>query len=194
MITKDIVQDRILKTLFDEPTLVLALKEKYVTDEIWKFCIEREPSLFKQIKNPSEDVCNFAVETDGYNLKYIRSKFQYIKITEKMVYVAVNNCPKAILFVPPKLVTNGLKELAFDKDPSLMVNFDDIRPEYINRKVEEDSRYLRYIPNADEEMICNALIKDPNLIVYYSNPTEKMKKTLEQYHPAVYELYSQFRS
>lgn len=190
-ITKDDVQDRLLKILYEEPCLVLALKEKYVTDEIWKICIEREPSLFKQMKHPSEDVCYYAVGIDGYNLKYVRSKFNYVKMTDKLIYMAVTSCPKSILFVPEKMISTGLKEMAFDRDPALMLNYDDVRPEYIKRKVEEDSRFLKYLPNADEDLVCEALIKDPNLIVYYSEPTEKMKQILETYHPAVYALYSQ---
>jgi len=193
MINKDIVQDRVLKLLYEEPSLVLALKEKYVTDEIWKFCIEREPALFEQMKHPSIELCNYAVSVDGYNLKYIRSTFNYIKITEKMVYVAVNNCASAILFVPPKLLSTGLKELAFDKDPSLMINYDDIRPEYIRKKLDEDPAYLKYIRNADENLICDVLIRNPNMIVYFDTLTPKMTTVLKEYHPNVFELYSKFK-
>ena len=40
------IRSKILNAIMDDPEIITFLKEKYVDDEIWKFCIEREPSLF----------------------------------------------------------------------------------------------------------------------------------------------------
>jgi hypothetical protein len=187
---KDIIQDRLMRVLYNEPGLVTCLKDRYVTDEIWMFCIEREPSVFEEMKHPDESICNFAVKIDGNNLKYIKENFTYIPITEHMVYDAVNSCPKAILYVPEEMLKNntGLKEMAFDKDPALMMYFEDIRPEYIKRKVLENPSYLKYIQNPDEELVCEALKRNPNICVYFDNFTPRMLETLKEYHPGVYEF------
>lgn len=188
----DNIRDRILKTLYNDPILITCLKEKYVSDELWMYCIEREPSVFAEMKHPNEKICNFAVEVDGNNLKVIRDKFDYIPITERMCYIAVKNCPKAILYVPPRILDGNyaLQEMAFDKDPSLMAYFEDVRPEYIKKKVLENPSYLKYINNPDEDLVCEVLMKYPNTVVYFENLTQRMIETLKCYHPDVYELHS----
>ena len=128
-------KNKILNAIINDPEIVVLLKEKYVDEEIWKYCIEREPSLFKKMKHPSESLCMFACEVDGSNLRYIRNKFNYIPITHIMAVTAVKSNPKAILFVPNKLLDDSLKEMAFDADPSMMLYFDDIRPEYIEKLI-----------------------------------------------------------
>ena len=93
------IKTKILNAIMEDPEIVLILKEKYVDEDIWKYCIEREPSLFKKMKHPSESLCMFACEVDGSNLKWIKNKFSYIRITDVMAYTAVKSNPKAILYV-----------------------------------------------------------------------------------------------
>jgi len=192
MMVNENIRDRVLRALYNDPTLITCMKEKYINDDLWRYCIEREPSVFAEMKHPSKELCEFAVEVDGNNLKIIREKFDDIPITERMCYVAVKNCPRAILYVPPRILKGNyaLQEMAFDQDPSLMVYFDDIRPEYIEKKVKENPTYLKYISNPDEDLVCEMLIKHPNICVYFDKLTPRMVETLRTYHPDVYELYS----
>lgn len=187
------INDRIYNILYDEPRLVIALKERYLSDDIWKFCIEREPSIFKEMKHPSQAVAEFAVDADGDNLQYLMSKFTHIKITESMVYKAIRSCPKALLYAPVYYRTNELKEYAFDKDPSLMMYFDsiEIRPEYKEKVLLQNPANIRYINNPDEDTVCELLKTTPNICVYLKDMTPKMWKILDEYHPAIYQLYSQ---
>ena len=191
MLTHDeeIIRGRLLKILVEDPTMILVLKNKYITDDLWKFCIEREPSLFKEMKEPSEEMCEFALQVDGSNLKYIRKKFKYIKITKKMAYIAISTCPKAILYVPEKILDDGLKEIAFDKDPSLMKEFKNIRPEFINKKVRENPSNIKFINNPNEDIVCEALIAEPNVCVYFEKLSSKMIGVLKHHHPNFLELY-----
>ena len=186
---EEIIRNRLLKVLVEDPTMILVLKNKYITDDLWKFCIEREPSLFQEMKNPSEEMCEFALHADGSNLKYIRKNFPYIKITKKMAYISILSCPKAILYVPDKILDEGLKEMAFEKDPSLMKEFKYIRPDYINKKIIENPANIKYINNPDEDLVCNALIIEPNVCVYFEKLTPRMISTLQQYHPQFLDLY-----
>lgn len=180
---------KILNAIVNDPEIVILLKEKYVNDEIWKFCIEREPSLFKNMKHPSEALCMYACEIDGGNLKYIRNKFKYVNITDIMVMTALKSNPKAILYVPKKMLNDSLKEYAFDQDPSLMAYFDDIRYEYIEQKIEENPFVLQYIKYPSETLVCNAIKKSPNICSYINNMTDRMLMTLREYHPDYYALY-----
>jgi hypothetical protein len=185
----DRVRTKILNAIMEDPEIVLVLKEKYVDENIWKFCIEREPELFKKMKHPSEGICMYACSVDGSNLKYIKNKFHYIKITDIMCFTAVKSNPKAILSVPDELLNDELKEMAFDEDPSLMAYFDDVRNEYVEKLLKEKPYAIRYVRNLDEEMICNAIKESPDICPYLSKVTENMAKTLETFHPAYYALY-----
>ena len=186
---------KILNAIMDDPEIITLFKEKYVDDEIWKFCIEREPSLFKKMRHPSEQVCMFACEIDGSNLKYVKNKFSYITITNVMVLTAVKSNPKAILYVPKKFMTYELVESAFDRDPSLMKEFKNIRIEYLKKIMSERPDSIRYINpkhfhDAEfEDIICNTIITNPGICVYINNMTDKMLITLEEYHPNYFNLY-----
>lgn len=183
------VRNKILNMIMEDPEVVTLLKEKYVDEEIWKFCIEREPSLFKKMKHPSESVCMFACEIDGANLRQIVNKFSYIPITSTMVYVSVRSNPKAILYTPKKFLNDSLKEMAFDRDPSLMAYFDDIRKEYLETLIEEKPSAIQYVPHVSESLVCEIIKKNPNICVYINTMTDRMMETLKEYHPQYFALY-----
>ena len=168
--------------------MILLLKNKYITDDVWEFCIEREPSLFKYMENPSLQVCYFALDQDGHNLKYIKNKFTEIKINRKMAYIAIRNCPKAIFYVPKTLLDDELKELAFEQDPTLMESFDNVRPEFVEGLLLRNPSYIKFIKNPDEALVCKLLKDYPNIIVYFSTITNRMRETLEMYHPEILNL------
>lgn len=182
-------RQKILNAIVSEPEIVLLLKEKYIDEEIWKFCIEREPSLFKKMKHPSPSLCMFACEIDGANLKTIKNKFTYVPITDTMVLTAVKSNPKALKIAPKKFITTELKEIAFDGDPSLMEDYSDIRPKYLEKLIEERPSALRYVKEPDEAIICEGIKKNPNICTYLQCITPKMLNTLEDYHPQYFQLF-----
>lgn len=184
------VKNKILRAIMEDPEIVTLLKEKYVDDEIWKYCIEREPSLFRKMKHPSYNICMHACEVDGSNLRYIKNKFSYINITDMMVYTAVKSNPKSIIYVPKKLLSDDLKEMAFDKDPSLMQYFDSIRNEYLEKIILEKPSAIQYVQFPNEELICKAILNDPNVCVYIDKLTQKMLNVLKEHYPEYYTLYS----
>ena len=183
------VKTKILSAIMEDPEIILLLKEKYVDEEIWKFCIERDPNIFKKMKHPSEEICRFACEIDGSNLKHIRNRFRYIPITMTLCFAAVKSNPKAILYVPSKLLNDELKEIAFDGDPSLMRYFDNVRKSYIERLLGDRPSAIRYVVNPDEDIICNTIKKSPDICPYLNSMTQKMVETLRDYHPAYFNLY-----
>ncbi len=186
------VKYKLLNLLVDNPSFVLLLKNKYIDDDIWQFCIEREPGLFKHMKNPSIAICEFALEVDGYNLKYIAKKFKHIEITRKMVYIALRNCPKAIDYVPEDILDVGLRELAFDNDPSLMKDYDfkDLRYDYVSSMINKNPAYIKYINNPPDELIVSAIKQDSNVCVYFEKLSPYVINVVNELYPNLLELYS----
>lgn len=183
------VKTKILNAIMEDPEIVLLLKEKYVDDEIWKFCIEQDPSLFRRMKHPSDAICMFACSVDGSNLKYIKNKFRHVLITGTMCLVAVKSNPKAILYVPKAFMNSELKRIAFQEDPSTMKYFDEISEEFLEKLIIEKPYAIQYVNHPDEEIICNAIKETPNICPYLNKMTPRMVETLKQHHPEYYSLY-----
>ncbi len=179
---------KIYEMLNLDPANILLLKNKYVTEDLWRFCIEKEPRLFKKVKNPSLELCISAIEADGSNLKVIKKKFPRIKITKQMAYIAISNCPRVILDVPDDIIDDGLKEYAFDRDPTLLSAFSDVRNSYIEKKLAENPSFIRYIYEPSESQICEMIKINPNVCLYFGKLTDAMKNTIKTYYPHMVDL------
>lgn len=183
------IKTKILNAIMEDPEIVLIMKERYIDEDIWKFCIEREPSLFKKMKHPSESLCMFACEVDGSNLRYIKNKFTYIQITNVMVYTAVRSNPKAILYAPKKFINEGLMEMAFMNDPSLMAYFDNISDDCVMRIIEEKPYAIQYVKHPSDDIICDMIRKSPEICVYLNDISDNALTVLEDLYPNYFSLY-----
>lgn len=189
MISNSSAKTKILRAIMSDPEIVLLLKEKYVDDEIWKFCIERDPNLFKKMKHPNDEVCMYACNVDGSNLKHIKNKFRHIKITDTMCLTAIRSNPRAILYVPKSLMNNELKEIACSEDPSLMIHFDDLREEFIEKLIREKPYAVKYVRKINESFICEMIKSTPTICTYFDKMTPKMIDIFREYHPNYFYLY-----
>ena len=188
----DPIRERtILKLLSDDPSCILLLRSKCTTDNMWKVVIQLEPSLFQYMKDPSNEMCLYALKEDGSNLQYV-VKNPSVKLTSEMIYTAVNNYPAAIFDVPAEMRDNAIKEFAFDRDPTLMKNFKNVRKEYINRKIREDPSFIRFLNDPDEDLVCKAIENDPNYCVYVKKFTPRIKKLIETLYPDIIPLIPNF--
>lgn len=187
----EIMKYKLLQLLIENPEYVLLIKNKYIDEDVWRICIENEPSLFRHMKNPSIDICEFALSVDGYNLRYIEEYFDDIEITPKMAYIAVKNCPNAIFYVPPSIIDDGLKEIAFDANPALMkeFKFKDLRYEYVRKLIADNPQYIRYINNPPDELVMMSIEKNPNVYVYIDKPSLIVQERFKSLYPEVAELY-----
>ena len=181
----------ILKLLSDDPACILLLRSKCTTDNMWKVVIQLEPSLFQYMKDPSDEMCLFALKEDGSNLQYV-VKNPSVKLTPETIYTAVNNSPAAKFDVPVELTHNAITEFAFDRDPTLMKNFKNVRKEYINRKIKEDPSFIRFLDDPDEDLVCKAIENDPNYCVYVKKFTPRIKKLIETLYPDIIPLIPNF--
>ena len=188
----DPIRERtILKLLSDDPSCILLLRSKCTTDNMWKVVIQLEPSLFQYMKDPSNEMCLYASKEDGSNLQYV-VKNPSVKLTSEMIYTAVNNYPAAIFDVPAEMRDNAIKEFAFDRDPTLIKNFTNVRKEYINRKIKEDPSFIRFLNDPDEDLVCKAIENDPNYCVYVKKFTPRIKKLIETLYPDIIPLIPAF--
>lgn len=176
---------KLLNLLMDDPSYILLLKNKYIDIDLWKFCIEREPNLFRHMKDPSIEMCEFALEMDGYNLKHIVKNLPNIVVTKKMAFIALKNCPKAIFYVPRDIIDVGLMEIAFDSDPSLMksFNYNELRSSYVLSRIKENPSCIKYINNPTNDLIIEAIKADKNVCVYFDKISPEVKKVIEELYP-----------
>ena len=188
----DPIRERtIMKLLSDDPSCILLLRNKCTTDNMWKIVIQLEPNLFQYMKDPSNEMCLYALREDGSNLQYV-VKNPSVKLTPEMIYTAVNNYPAAIFDVPAEMRDNAIKEFAFDRDPTLIKNFKNIRKEYINKKIKEDPSFIRFLNDPDEDLVCKAIENDPNYCVYVKKFTPRIKKLIETLYPDIIPLIPRF--
>ena len=188
----DPIRERtILKLLSDDPSCILLLRSKCTTDNMWKVVIQLEPSLFQYMKDPSNEMCLYALKEDGSNLQYV-VKNPSVKLTSEMIYTAVSNYPAAIFDVPVEMRDNAIKEFAFDRDPTLIKNFTNVRKEYINRKIKEDPSFIRFLNDPNEDLVCKAIENDPNYCVYVKKFTPRIKKLIETLYPDIIPLIPAF--
>ena len=181
----------IMKLLSDDPACILLLRSKCTTGNMWKIVIQLEPNLFQYMKDPSNEMCLYALREDGSNLQYV-VKNPSVKLTPEMIYTAVNNYPAAIFDVPAEMRDNAIKEFAFDRDPTLIKNFKNIRKEYINKKIKEDPSFIRFLNDPDEDLVCKAIENDPNYCVYVKKFTPRIKKLIETLYPDIIPLIPRF--
>lgn len=178
-------EKRLLEVLSDDPSMILIFKNKYTTENMWKVCIENEPSLFQFMKEPSEEMILFALSEDGANIKYLHD--MGITMTPKMIYTAVENYPGAIYFIPQELRTSRLKEFACSIDPSMMRELP-LRREYVDKRLKEDPSLVRFLSKPTEDQICKAIEANPNICAYVENYTPRIKELIMKLYPEIVPL------
>jgi len=182
--------EKLFDMLYDTPEMILLLKNRYQTPKVWKFCIEREPSLFGQMENPTEDIAIYALDVCGENIIPLVNKFDYIPVTKKMAFTALRSYPGAILYIPQNILCEEMFNMAFNSQPSLLGAYDNLGNDYLLRRVRERPSDIRYINNPSEELKYAALEKDPNVCVYIDNLTPQMISLLYDLKPGLAEMYT----
>ena len=182
---------KLLQLIAQDPSNILLVKDSLITPQMWRYAIEQDPSLFQYIKNPSPDICEFAVEQSGENLKHVR-ELNYDAITPQMCYDAISSYPSAILYVPSDLCDYQMREYAIDLDPTLVQAFSDLRPGYIQDKLQKDPSFCRFLRNPTEEMEYRAVEADANYCAYVKHFTPKIKALIRTLYPEIIPLLPNF--
>lgn len=183
------MDQKLFETLFDNPELVLLLKNRYQTDRVWKFCIERDPSIFGKMDNPTVEIAEYALDVDGENIIPLVTKFEYIPVTKKMAFTALRSYPGAVLYIPEDILTEEMLNMAFNAQPSLISAFSNLTYEYLIRRIQERPSDIRFVQNPRDELIYMALERDPNLCVYFTSLTPQMINLLYDLKPEYAAMY-----
>lgn len=178
-------EHRILELLTDDPSVILMFKPEETTESMWKVAIENEPSLFQNMKNPSNEMILYALSQDGANIKYL--KRLGIELTPEYIYTAVDNYPGAIFMVPEGLWSNRLKEFACAKDTSLMKEIP-LSRSYIESQLRRDPTLVRFLSNPTEDQLCAAINANPSVCAYIKEFTPRMIQLIEEKYPSLVSL------
>lgn len=176
---------KLYSILQNDPSFILLIKNKYLTDNMWKIAIENEPSLFQFMERPSEDMILFALNEDGTNIKHVVR--MGIPLTPKMMYTAIHNYPGAIHLIPKENRTSALREYACKEDPTLMKELP-LQPGFVRRQLRKDPTLVRFLNDPDEEQILRAIRADPNVCVYITKFTPKIKELIRNLYPEIIPL------
>lgn len=177
--------------LYDNPEMILYMKNRYQTAKLWKYCIELDPSIFGQMENPTEDIAEYALNVCGENIIPLLTKFEYIPLTKRLAFIALRTFPGAIMHIPQSILTEEMFDMAFNAQPSLIsVMYNMLTDEYLMRRVYSRPSDIRYIKNPTERMKLIAIEREPNTIMYIDNPTPQMLHLLNELKPGMAELYS----
>jgi len=176
---------RVYSILEVDPSFIIMIKNKYLTDNMWKIAIEKEPSLFQYMKDPSEEMVLFALSEDGANIQYLEKLG--IAITPKMMYTAVHSYPGAIFLIPKELRTAKLREFACKEDPELMRDLP-LQPSFVRGQLRKDPTLVRFLNDPDEDQICRAIEADPNVCVYIRKFTPKIRDLIRKLYPEIIPL------
>lgn len=176
---------RIYSMLQTDPSFILIIKNKYLTENMWKIAIENEPSLFQYMEKPSEEMILFALKEDGANIQYIEK--MGITLTPRMMYTAVHAYPGAIQLIPKERRTAKLREFACSEDPALMKELP-LQPGFIRRQLHRDPTLVRFLNDPDEDQICKAIETDPNVCVYINKFTPKIRRLIKELYPEIIPL------
>lgn len=176
--------------LYDNPEMVVYLKNRYQTDRVWKFCIDRESTLFSQMENPSIEMCEFALDVDGENIIPLVTKFTDVKLTKRMIWIALRTFPGAILHVPRIMIDEDMLNSAFDKQPELLSAFPSLSYEYLLRRIKDHPGDVIWLENPRDELVCMALEKNPYLCVHFTSLTPLMINIIRAQNPELADMYT----
>lgn len=188
MHTVDINQ-KLYNILYETPSAIAFFKKRYQSDQLWRYCIERDPNVFGLMEDPSLDMCIYAIDISGENIVILATKFKHIKITKKIAYLALRTFPAAILYIPEDVLTEGMLDMAFAAKPSLISHFNNLPFGYYLRKVRENPWIIQHITDPREDLICAALEGDPMVCTCFKHPTTQMINIVKELNPELAQLY-----
>ena len=173
-----------IKYITEYPEIIPLLKDRYLTDDILEECIRLEPDVFKYIKDPSNRLISAAFEIDGGNARYV-PKNKILCLPEDTIMSAIeSNYEGAMSYIDFKYLSVEAQLDIFMKDPVRALEYGMEVPEcYIMTEIRKTPNIIRYIPNATEEMKCEALRLEPNVALYFGTLSEEMMDIIDEQYP-----------
>lgn len=185
--TKDRYETRCklaVKFITEHPEVLPLLKDKYTTDDILEEAIQLEPDVFKYIRNPSPRIISAAFEIDGGNVKFVPSQ-TLMTLPEDVLMTAIDsNFDEAMPCIDVSELSEEAQIDIFHKDPVRALEYGVQVPSYyILAEIRKTPSIVRYIPNATNEMKCEALSLEPNVVLYFNTLTPEMMDIIDEKYP-----------
>lgn len=171
------LEHKIIKMLMDDPALILLLKNKYITEDMWKTCLEAEPSLIEYIDEPTEEMCLIVLSDSGSYLTFMIDNGY--EITPEMIMTAIKTYPSIIFDLPSSMVNDFYIELALDVDISILSKLNKIPYKYVMNRLKKEPGIIRYIENPSDEMVMLAINTDINTCAHIKNFSPEIKEFIE---------------
>ncbi len=171
-----------------------------LTEELWKHALDTNKTIFCAIKNKTAEMCEYAVNKNPYNIKFVPKEFlsyemckncltqigysiQYIPsdlLTDDMYQIAIDSSPIALEYIPADKQTVELCMKAVGKDYRVLLFVHNKTPEIINRAIEKHPNALQYVSKNDQtyELCLTAIDKNIDAIYHVKN-TEMQKQMMK---------------
>lgn len=179
----DDIQKGIEDIIRTDPKMIISFKSKLVTDEMWEYAIAMEPRLFPLCKKKTYRICMLALARDGFYLSDVDPINYTGDQYKSLCRTAVEQNPKAIAIVPKEFQSKDLVAYAYAQDPELMLNEKKLTPSMLESIIDHNPSLIQYVVQPSDELVIRALERDPRVIVYCKNVTEKVRDYLEETYP-----------
>lgn len=183
MLKRDEFTHRIMDIIINDPEMIPAFKPKYITDEMWEYCIDKDPSIFIYCKCPSARICFKVLSIDGFYLENIDPTNYSEEIYRKMCRIAIETTPKAYPLIPKEFRNDKLKAVAYSRDPELLLSEKKLTPNMVEEIVLHNPSLIQYVENPPDDLIIKVLDKQPKAIVYFSSLSDKVKEWYDENYP-----------
>lgn len=193
-IARDVdIRDSIYQLLTMNPFAIQAIKGNYIDDDMWKYAIDLEPTVFQHIdsykKIPSTKLCIYALKADGRNIQYIHPS----RITDHMLDIARETYPNAHKLIQDDVEDeDNITYISNRKERTYVQNMEDKMNATIISELRQNPSMIREIENPTEEMKAVALISNPDIVLYFDELSPTMVEVLEEYYPDIAPLYPNY--
>ena len=174
------------------PELILGIRPKYLTDELWEFAISANSSIFQHCKTKPYAICMAALSIDGFNLTHIDPLRYTGEQYQNMCELAVQTTPKALLIVPKEFRSKKMKASAYANDPELLSTEKKLNDGMIKGILDHNPSFIRQVDNPSDDLLIYALGKDPRCIVYFENISPRVRDFFEEHFPQYAAMFHDF--
>lgn len=186
------VMEIVRHAVMTNPELILGIRPKYLTDDLWTFAISANHEIFKYCKMKTYSICMTALEVDGFNLEYIDPLRYTGEQYQNMCELAVQTTPRALAMVPKKFQTKKMKAYAYANDPELLSSEKKLTDNMIKTILDHNPSFIRQVDNPSDDLLIHALARDPRCIVYFENISPRVRDFFEENFPQYASMFHDF--
>lgn len=183
LVLTDELKALIEKTVKDNPKIILAIKPKYLTEELWEYAVASSVGIFSACKKKTYGICTVALAIDGMLLGLIDPIHYTGEQYQNLCDIAVMQNPKAYTLVPDEFRTREMIAYVYSKDPEMMLSEKSLSADTVMSVLKRKPSFIQYVVEPTDEMMIVALDADPRVIVYMNRIPDKVRDFFEERYP-----------